>query len=210
VQRVSVPDYVNVRRAVPQFPVPAVNSAGFPVSGYGDVRFSKLRDFAYRQFSPVSVAQDWRGSSPSIPVTTMASSHESASGVSSTWSYPYGFPSVKNSPSGSGPFPPGQGFSQFGYPQANPYGVMPWGVPPAWQCHPQFWGGPPTIPCVPRKSVTKRLRTHTVQSHASTEPSNGDSDEEAGQDSQPLLEIQSRLLLLQFQCHKNFLVLLPR
>jgi len=40
---------------------------------------------------------------------------------------------------------------QFGYPQANPYGVMTWGMAPAWQCPPPFWGGPPTTPCVPRK-----------------------------------------------------------
>jgi len=66
------------------------------------------RDFASRKFTPFSVSQDWRGSSPSIPVTTMVSSHESASVVSSTWTYPYGFPSVQNSPSGSGPFPFGQ------------------------------------------------------------------------------------------------------
>jgi len=79
VQRVPVPDYVNVHRGdetsfsssfsgyqnsgngdFPQFPFPAVYSAGFPVSGYGDVRFSEPRDFAFRQNSPFSVAQDWR------------------------------------------------------------------------------------------------------------------------------------------------------
>jgi len=36
----------------PQFPVPAVISAGFPVSGYGDIRYSEHRDFASKQFLP--------------------------------------------------------------------------------------------------------------------------------------------------------------
>jgi len=66
----------------------------------------------------------------------MASSRELASVVSSSWAYPCRFSSFQNSPSGSGTFPFGQGFSQFGYPQANPYGVIPWGIPPAWQCAP--------------------------------------------------------------------------
>jgi len=62
----------------------------------------------------------------------MSFSHESASVVSSSWASPYGFSSFQNSPSGSRPFPFGQGYSQFGYPQVNPYGV----IPPAWQCPP--------------------------------------------------------------------------
>jgi len=83
----------------PQFPVPAGSSAGFPVSGFRDVRYYELRIFASRQFIPFSGSQEsWRGSSPSTHITTIASSHESTSVVSSSWAPPTGFPVFRTLP----------------------------------------------------------------------------------------------------------------
>jgi len=123
--------------------------------------------------------------------------------------YSNGFPSVQNSPSGSGPFPPGQGFSQFGYPQANPDGVMPWGCLLLGSVllsfgvvllqHLVFLGSrllSVSVLTLSRAMLLLSLLTEILI-------------RKQDRILNPCWRFQSRLLLLQFQYHNNFLVLLP-
>jgi len=156
-----------------QFPGSVPQYSGNPIPDSGH-RFLEPGNVAPGQFIPVSGSHGWQVSSLSTLVTTVAASATgSASVASSGWVPPYGVSRFQSSPYGPGPCPFEQGFTQFGFPQANPYGFSPWGMPLAWQSSgPRFpyWGGLPLEPRVPRRPEAKHSRPTTDVAPASSVP----------------------------------------